>query len=66
MPLPDISADEPSAFVSSNRNGALRPGRTRITPSAPAPSQRSHNAETSTPTAGPSSSSMMRKSFPDA
>jgi hypothetical protein len=66
MPLPDISADEPSAFVRSKRNGAVPPGRTRITPSAPAPTQRSHNAGTSTSTAGPSSSSMMRKSFPDA
>ena len=58
----------PSRRRSSGRTGRRRPPprATRIRPSAPTPVHRSHSAGTSSSPARTSSSSTIRKSFPDA
>src|SRR6516164_3812044 len=42
VPLPEISASEPSAFTSFTRRSAVSDGIVHSTPSAPTPLRRSH------------------------
>src|ERR1022692_444258 len=67
VPLPEISASEPSAFNKRTSRSASAAGRTHSTPSAPTPLRRSQicwlNLGMSP---GPCAKSIMRKSLPQA